>query len=236
MHGSVEYWITGAYRKNPPRVAAIAEDALPSRKIQKVIDELTDRWTKRSNDAADNIAYSFLNSLFSTSEKAFQSSLKEAGWAVKFEMTPAMRDAFNASLEENIGLIRSIPEKRLQKISSIVMRSYSSGRGIKTMIDEIRSVYTVTLDRAVLIARDQSNKANSVVNRVRELELGITEAIWMFSHDGKEPRQSHVAANGKRYKITEGFLIGGEYIQPGEISIRARRLGRANRYSRNPWM
>ena len=67
-----------------------------------------------------------------------------------------------------------------------------------------------------LIARDQSNKANAVVSRARQLELGITDAIWMHSHAGKNPRKDHVAANGKRYKIAEGCLISGEYIQPGE--------------------
>ena len=70
--------------------------------------------------------------------------------------------------------------------------------------------------RAELIARDQSNKANAVVNRARQMELGITEAIWMHSHAGKTPRPDHFKANGTVYKIAEGCKISGEYIQPGE--------------------
>ena len=55
MHGSVEYWLTAAYRKDPPRMLALVEqaqdaillgaDASPSAKIKKILDELARRWT-----------------------------------------------------------------------------------------------------------------------------------------------------------------------------------------------
>ena len=47
MHGSVEYWLTAAYRKDPPRMLALveqAQDAAPSAKMKKVLDELARRW------------------------------------------------------------------------------------------------------------------------------------------------------------------------------------------------
>ena len=219
MHGSVEYWLTAAYRKDPPRMAALveqAQDASPSAKIKKILDELARRWTKRFDDYAPKLAEAYLKGMFKASDSAFRQALKEAGWAVDFKMTPAVRDAFNASLEENVGLIRSIPEKYLQQVEGVVMRSYSAGRDLETMVKELKTLYPAASHRAELIARDQSNKANAVVNRTRQMELGITEAIWMHSHAGKTPRPDHVAADGKRYKIAEGCLISGKYIQPGE--------------------
>lgn len=219
MHGSVEYWLTAAYRKDPPRMAALveqAQDASPSAKIKKVLDELARRWTDRFNDYAPKLAEAYLKGMFKASDSAFRQALKEAGWAVDFKMTPAVRDAFNASLEENVGLIRSIPEKYLQQVEGTVMRSYSAGRDLATMVKELKQLYPAASHRAELIARDQSNKANAIVNRARQMELGITDAIWMHSHAGKNPRHDHVAASGKRYKIAEGCLISGEFIQPGE--------------------
>jgi len=240
MHGSVEYWITAAYRKDPPRMAALVEQAQdasiietkkrevygrrnaymakygPSAKIKKILDELARRWTKRFEDYAPKLAEAYLQGMFKASDSAFRQALKEAGWSVEFKMTPAVRDAFNASLEENVGLIRSIPEKYLQQVEGTVMRSYSAGRDLATMVKELKQLYPAASHRAELIARDQSNKANAVVNRARQMELGITEAIWMHSHAGKNPRPDHVTANGKRYKIAEGCLISGEHIQPGE--------------------
>lgn len=224
MHGSIEYWTTAAYRKSPPRVTELvdqAQDASPSAMMAKVMAALGKRWIKKFNDAAEGIADAYLKDLFKTSDSAFRRALKDAGFAVEFKMTPTVRDAFNASLAENVGLIRSIPVDYLQKVEGIVMRSYSTGRDLETMVSDLRATYPITQRRAELIARDQSNKANAVVNRTRQMELGITDAIWMHSHAGKTPRLSHVAANGKQYKIAEGCLIDGKYILPGtEINCR----------------
>jgi SPP1 gp7 family putative phage head morphogenesis protein len=218
MHGSVEYWLTAAYRKDPPRMLALvelAEDAAPSAKMKKILDELARRWVAKFDEWAPKIAESYLQGMFKASDSAMRQALKDAGWTVEFKMTPAIRDAFNASLEENVGLIRSIPEKYLQQVEGSVMRSYSAGRDLASMVKELKQLYPAASHRAELIARDQSNKANAVVNRARQIELGITEAIWMHSHAGKNPRADHVAANGKRYKIAEGCKISGEFIQPG---------------------
>ena len=219
MHGSVEYWLTAGYRQNPPRVAALveqAQDASPAQRIRKILDDLAKRWIARFDEMAPKIAEAYLQGAFKASDSAFRQALKEAGWTVEFKMTPAVRDAFNASLAENVGLIKSIPEKYLQQVEGVVMRSYSAGRDLETMVKELKTLYPAASHRAELIARDQSNKANAVVNRTRQMELGITEAIWMHSHAGKTPRPDHVAADGKRYKIAEGCKISGVYIQPGE--------------------
>lgn len=226
MANSVEYWLKAAYRKAPPRMASLAQDASPASRIQKVLAELAKRWTQRFEETAPIIAEAYVKDMFKASDSAFRRALKDAGWAVEFKMTPTIRDALNASLAENVGLIRSIPEQYLGKVEGAVMRNYAVGRDLESMVKEIKSIYPVTNKRAAFIARDQSNKANSIVNRTRQLELGITEAIWMHSHAGKNPRPDHVKANGDKYKIAEGCLISGEYIQPGYL-INCRCTSRA---------
>ena len=226
MHGSVEYWLTSGYRQNPPRVAAlIAQDASPAQVLRKIMAGLAARWIAKFDERAPKIAEAYLQGAFKASDSAFRQALKNAGWAVEFKMTPAVRDAFNASLAENVGLIKSIPGKYLQQVEGVVMRSYSAGRDLATMVKELKALYPEASHRAELIARDQSNKANAVVNRTRQMELGITEAIWMHSHAGKTPRPDHLAADGKKYKIAEGCLISGKYIQPGE-EINCRCVSR----------
>lgn len=228
MAASVEYWLTAGYRKTPPRMAAlVAEDARsPSDAIKKVLEDLAARWIARFDDWAPKVAEAYAQGMFKTSDSAFRQALKDAGWSVDFKMTPAVRDALNATIAENVSLIKSIPEKYLQQAEGVVMRSYSAGRDLQAMVKELQQMHPITADRAALIARDQSNKANAVVNRARQLELGITEAIWMHSHAGKNPRVDHVAANGKRYKIAEGCKISGQYIQPGE-AVNCRCTSRA---------
>lgn len=216
MANSLEYWLTAAYRKTPPHVAELAEDASPSQAIKKQLDSLAKRWRDKFDEYAPKLAEAYVTHMFKTSDSAFRKALKDAGYSVKFKMTPSMRDAFNATLAENVGLIKSIPEQYLTQVEGVVMRSYTVGRDLQTMVADLKKLYPIATNRAVLIARDQSNKANATVNRTRQMELGITEAVWMHSHAGKTPRPSHVEANGKKYKIAEGMLIDGEYIQPGE--------------------
>lgn len=219
MHGSFEYWLTAAYRKEPPRMAKLVDmagDASPTAYIKRMLDSLAKRWIAKFEEAAPAIAEAYVKDQFKLSDSAFMQALRDSGMVVSFKMTPAVRDALNASIAENISLIKSIPEQYLTRVEGSVMRSYTAGRDLATMTKEIREAYPITAKRAAFIARDQSNKANAVVNRARQLELGITRAKWMHSHAGINPRPSHVAANGKEYDIAKGCLIDGEYIQPGE--------------------
>lgn len=213
MVAEVEHAAVTTYRTDAPIVAM---DASPVAAMREMFRKLGARWIKRFDTSAPKIAEAYLKGSFKATDSAMRLALKDAGWTVKFEMTPAVREAFEASLAENVGLIRSIPQEYLQQVEGAVMRSFTIGRDLQTMVKDIKRIYPKAANRAVLIARDQSNKANAVVTRARQTELGIVEAIWMHSHAGKVPRPDHVAANGKRYKVAEGCLISGEYILPGE--------------------
>lgn len=224
MHSSVLYWVKAAYRDAPP---TLAQDAvIPSRTMKKQLSELAKRWQKRFDEAAPKIAEAYLTGSFKATDSAMRAALKDAGFSVKFTMTPAMRDAFEASLVENVGLIKSIPAEYLQKVEGSVMRSYTVGGDLQKIVKDIKRLYPQAANRAVLIGRDQNNKANAVVTRTRQLELGIRKAIWQHSAGGKTPRASHVAASGREYDIEKGCLIDGEYIYPGEL-INCRCVSRS---------
>jgi SPP1 gp7 family putative phage head morphogenesis protein len=102
------------------------------------------------------------------------------------------------------------------EVQGLVMRSVQVGRDASYLTDELTKRYGITQRRAELISRDQNNKATSVMNRARQLEIGITEAKWRHSHAGQHPRISHLEADGKVYSIAEGCKIDGEFIWPGE--------------------
>lgn len=216
MHTSVMHWIAATYRKAPP---VIALDARPVKTMQKQLADLAKQWIRRFDESAPKIAEAYLKGSFKHTDSAMRAALKDAGWAIKFEMSPTVREAFEASLAENVGLIKSIPEQYLQQVQGAVMRSYARGRDLETLVKSLKRIYPVTQRRAVLITRDQSNKANSVVTRARQLELGIIEAVWMHSHGGKEPRPTHVAMSGNRYKVAEGMYDPAvkRNIFPGEL-------------------
>ena len=212
MSNSAEYWLAAQYRQAPPE---IAEDALPAAEMAARVREVSKRWIARFNDMADDIAKRFTAGSIKATDNSFQNALKDAGWAVDFKMTRAMQDVAKASVVENVALIKSIPQQYFTEVEGIVMRGYSRGRDLQEITTELQSRYGVTKRRAALIARDQSNRLTASTTQARRLELGIKQAEWQHSHAGKEPRKSHVAANGKVFEIEKGCYIDGEWILPG---------------------
>lgn len=183
-------------------------------------------WFARLESIAPEMASNFLNRSMSHTDKAFQAAMREAGFTVRFRHTQATQRAFDASLSGNVGLIRSIGQQYLHRVEETVWRSVNSGYDVAQLSKELRKDFGVSERRAAFIARDQTNKAKAVIEKARRQELGITEAIWMHSHAGKEPRPSHVAANGKRFDVAKGMYLDGKWVQPGE-EINCRCSSRA---------
>lgn len=215
MEESVLYWIRAGYKADEPRLD-LAMDASPSELMNRRIQKLGKRWIGRFDDMAAKIADWFTTDMFGATDSALKAAFRDAGWTVRFKSTPAMTDVVNASLQENVELIKSIPEKYFTEIQGAVMRGYMRGRDLKSITDEIEHIGGVSRRRAEFIARDQSNKLHGATTDARRASIGITEAIWQHSHAGKTPRPAHVAAHGTRYEIAKGCYIDKEWIQPGE--------------------
>ena len=151
--------------------------------------------------------------------------LRDGGFTVRFRMTKVMTEVMKATIGEQVGLIKSIPSAYFTQIEGMVMRAVSVGGDLGPLAKQLRKQYGVTKRRAALISRDQSNKATATLTRVRQLEVGITHAIWLHSGGGKEPRPTHVKAGRDRvvYDIAKGWWDPAisKYIWPGtEINCR----------------
>jgi uncharacterized protein with gpF-like domain len=146
---------------------------------------------------------------------AFQASLDKAGFTVGLKLSREANDALQATIGENVWLIRSITAEHLADVDGLVMRSVQTGRDIAGLTDELRARYAITRRRAAFIAWDLNSKATATVVRVWQDGLGITEVIWMHSYAAKHPCPSHVAADGKRYKVVDGMYLDSVWTWPG---------------------
>lgn len=213
MFRSVDYWISAAYRK---RESEIVGDASPTAELQKKLDQLFKDWSKKYDVEAKEIADWFVNTANVSTTKALMSAIKKTVPTVKMQMSRKTENILKALTAENVALITNMPPLFFSKVEGSVMRAMQEGRDLATLKSEIKAAGVACDSRADLIARDQSNKATSVINRARQADLGITKAVWLHMRGGKEPRQSHIDANEKEFELSKGLLIDGEYIQPGE--------------------
>lgn len=214
MQRSLVYWLTAAYRRNVPE---IAQDESPAMALTKMMRRLAKQWQRRFDEAAQPVASEFAETSMSAADVSLRNALRQKGFSVQFQLTRAANDVFQATVQENVGLIKSIAAEHLQDVQGMVMRSVTQGRDLEGLIEDLQKRYGVTKRRAAFIARDQNNKATATITRVRQQGLGIKQAKWRHSRGGKHPRKSHQEADGKVYDVDKGMLIDGEYIRPGEL-------------------
>lgn len=226
MGRSVEYWLGVAYRRAEP---SLAVDASPVAELQRQLRRVVRRWQSRFDAGAQELAAYFAQSAERRASAHLRRVLADAGVSVEFQTTQAMRDVMRATVQANVGLIKSIPQKYLGQVEGVVMRGVQAGRDAASVARDLQEQLGVARRRASLIARDQNNKATASLARVRMVEAGLEEAIWTHSAGGHEPRPSHVAAGQRRarYRISEGWYDPHEKrrVQPGEL-INCRCVGR----------
>jgi uncharacterized protein with gpF-like domain len=244
---SYRYWLIAAYRKSPSQLAqdkassvqeteirarqrAAAHSArkragrrLAANNMIDALDNLGKRWERRINRTAPLLAKYFATKVEERSAGALKSALKSGGFTVEFKMTAAVRDVMTASVAENVSLIKSIPQQFHTEVEGLVMRSVAAGRDLSELSDELERRFALTRKRAELIARDQNNKATAAITRVRYVDMGIQQAVWMHSHAGKTPRPTHLAAGRRKevFNVAEGWYDPDpkvrHFIQPGEL-------------------
>jgi hypothetical protein len=218
MAASVSYFVKAAYRANEPE---IAQDASPAAEILRTIRGLRKRWLARFDTASKEMADYFATAVSDRSDAALRSILKRSGISVEFRMTRAQNDVLQATIGENVSLIRSIPEQYLTQVEGYVMRSVQTGRDLGQLTKDLQEQFGVTRRRAEFIARSQNNLATASLTRARQAELGITEAVWVHSGGGKHPRKSHLKAGAdkQRYDVAKGWYDPevGKFVLPGEL-------------------
>ncbi|GLG83312.1 hypothetical protein [Acinetobacter calcoaceticus] len=92
-----------------------------------------------------------------------------------------MSNVLKALVAENVGLIKSIASRHLDKVQMYVWQSISNGYDLAGLTKNLKHEYGVTQRRTARIASDQANKAHAG----RRQELGIKKAIWLHSHAGE---------------------------------------------------
>lgn len=216
MFKSTKYWIVANYKKDEP---TIAMDANIFSIMKKAMSKLTKQWQKNFNDIAEKLANRFVDKVVNHSDISLRDAFKKAGFTVDFKMTDDMKVKIAASVEENVQLIKSIPQKYFDDLNFIVNQGIQRGFDVEHISEQIQLKYGVTRRRAAFIARDQTNKVHSVITQQRQIDLGVTQGEWVHSHAGKKPRLSHLKAGQQKlvFDLKKGAYIDGEWILPAQL-------------------
>lgn len=180
---------------------------------------------------ADTVAARMVNDADKLSKSNLYASLKElsGGLSLKTDvMTGPMRQVMEASVANNVGLIKSIPQKYLEGVNNAVMRSITSGNGLQDLVPYLEQQEGVTKRRARTIALDQTRKAYNGLNKGRMQAVGLKKFQWLHSGGGVHPREDHVEMSGNVYSFDDPPVIDkrtGERGLPGQApNCRCRMI------------
>jgi uncharacterized protein with gpF-like domain len=222
MHADIEAKLLAAWNEETDLVG-FATDSSRSRilAIRRTLMELIEKWTGPFDKEAVPIATTFAKAARAVTLNAMQASLKKVDWTLEFKPTEAAKEAYREVVAQNVSLIRGIPAEHMKGIEQDVWAGVMKGFDSFQIRKALQARLNISDQRAVNISRDQTSKARAIFENQQRGELGITEAIWKHSHGGKHPRPSHVKADGKRFKVSEGMFLDGKWVWPGsEINCK----------------
>lgn len=115
-----------------------------------------------------------------------------------------------ASIERNVGLVKSVSDQARDRISEEVFQGLRERRPAREVAARIREKVDMGKRRALGIAADQNVKITAQLNDERRRDAGISTWIWRSSHK-VHFRPEHARRDGKRY---DDDATSGEHKPP----------------------
>lgn len=235
MTAEAEREVRRAWEAHAPAVSTGMDASLASQ-ARILTNAMARRFQAFFDRLAPGLARRMVAQVSTASQSGLHSSLKEAsgGLSLKTSVIDGrVAEITKASVAENVGLIKSIPQKYFTDLQGAVMRSIQKGDGVKTVLEAVTKTGEVTAKRAKLIATDQTRKLTTSVNAARMTNLGVRKFEWLHSGGGVEPRELHkrdfpAGLNGGIFDLANPPVIDektGETGLPGQlINCRCRMI------------
>lgn len=231
MMRETEQEIRKLYR-SPEAKQVVTTDASFTSEASRLVKALQSKFNVLFSERAGGLAEALTKGIDRQAANGLGESLKDLSGGVTFKtdvISGTVADVINASIKQNVNLIKSISSEYFTEIEGAVMRSIQSGRGMADLVPELEKRKEITKRRARLIARDQTSKATTAINKARMDGLGVKKFKWLHSGGGKEPRRLHKdVLNGKVFSMDDPPVIDertGERGLPGAlINCRCRMI------------
>lgn len=191
------------FKKLPVKPLGTTDESISSQ-ARILMNKLTEKFESLFALESKTLADTMMQRTLKSSETNLKSSLKElsGGLSIKTSIVPPeLTDVINASIAENVSLIKSIPSQYFKDITGSVMRSITTGQGMYDLLPQIKKYEGITERRAELIALDQTRKAYTSVNTVRLNKKGVKKFEWIHSGGGQTPRESHLKIDGEIFSF-----------------------------------
>ena len=206
-----------------------AQDATFYSSQRAMLRDLRKKWVSQFNKDSKTFARWMIEDVENQTSTRLASSLERitGGTAIKTDTrTGKIAEILRSLIDQNVELIRTIPDQYLDQISGEVTRAInnpqSSGiKGLQMFIDsKLKDSAKKTRNRAKNIATDQVRKAFNSMYASRMQSAGIKKFEWIHTGGSQNPRDHHMnTLNGQIFSFDDLPVIDlrtGERGIPGQ--------------------
>ena len=158
------------------------------RQAISVIQSLSDRWDAVFKYPSQTIGARWAEQVNYAAKQRLEDSISRALQRdISITDDPVIWDSVALSAQESAKLVQTIPQDCLGKVTQAIVQ-HARGQPFpenRTLAQEIREIGKITIERAELIAKDQTSKMNTAINQIRQTSLGIFEYIWRTREDNR---------------------------------------------------
>lgn len=200
----------------------LVTDAATIKWIQ-IMKTLRLKWYREFDVKARELAKWFADKTNKRTMAQIQRKLKEVGMTITPSYTAAQKQLISEIVAENVGMIKSIPQQYLRGIQKVTAGAFKRGGDRATLAKYLEKVLKrvddKTRHRAILIARDQTNKATQQLATANAQALGATKGRWVHVPGKYSSRKTHIAMNGKVFPLADGLYDSDVHrnVKPGEL-------------------
>lgn len=192
----------------------------------RLFDQLEKKYNRLFESAAKLLSEKMVNQVANESAVQLAKAAEKisGGLALKTRIFNSdLEETFKASINENAGLIVTIPKQFIDKVSRATYRSISSGKGLEDLQGYFEKWYGEDTRKAKNVALDQTRKAYNDINADRMRAVQMTKFEWVHSGGGHTPRRLHIdpypaGLNGGIFDINNPPIVDektGERGLPG---------------------
>ena len=207
INKSVIYWASARANK--------AKDKNISTQLAFEFNALLRDWERKSNDIGKFLAKKMALQVKSYVDRNLRG--QNNAYTLK-TLSQLSQNVLNAIYSRNLALIQSIPQEIINRYRNAFLNSVNDFDREK-MYKLAREYKAISLRRARMIARDQTQKAVSDFTQVRSQQLGFTHYRWVTSRD-ERVSQEHKHLEGRIYAYDNPTAIIDKHKNIGHPSQR----------------
>lgn len=166
-----------------------------SSEIDTIVGRLTVRVDTKHLRDLESMVGGYFNDTSNFSRMQTLRQIKRMLGVDAFPREAGLQVMLNMFSKENAAAIKSLTGNYVSTVANIVRRRVRAGDRPAVIEEDLRKQFDITKNKARLIARDQVNKLNGSLTRMRQKELGVEEYIWRTSRD-ERVRNSHLELEG----------------------------------------